>query len=201
MSPSDAASAFATVFVAELPDKTMVATIVLVARYRRPLAVWAGATLAFALHVTVAVAAGSAVARLPERLVSSVVLVVFTLGAIVMFLAARREEPPDLAGEAEGHEIGPTTPLRAAIGSFVFIAVAEWGDLTQIATAGLAARSDSPASIWIGAIAALATVAGIAATVGRQLVARLPVRRIQLIAAAIFTALALWTLIDLLNGS
>jgi putative Ca2+/H+ antiporter (TMEM165/GDT1 family) len=43
-------AAFATVFPAELPDKTMVATIVLVARYRRPGWVWLGAVLAFTVH-------------------------------------------------------------------------------------------------------------------------------------------------------
>ena len=41
--PATIATAFATVFVAELPDKTMLATIVLSARFRRPLAVWIGA--------------------------------------------------------------------------------------------------------------------------------------------------------------
>ena len=59
--------AFATVFPAELPDKTMIATIVLVARYRRPLWVWIGAVAAFTVHVTVAVAAGSAIGLLPAR--------------------------------------------------------------------------------------------------------------------------------------
>ncbi|MCU1358388.1 MAG: hypothetical protein JWM89_3806, partial [Acidimicrobiales bacterium] len=64
--------AFATVFPAELPDKTMIASIVLVARYRRPLWVWLGAIAAFAVHVVVAVAAGSAIGLLPDTLVSSV---------------------------------------------------------------------------------------------------------------------------------
>ena len=46
MSITDVLRAFATVFPAELPDKTMIATVVLVARYRRPGWVWLGAVAA-----------------------------------------------------------------------------------------------------------------------------------------------------------
>jgi putative Ca2+/H+ antiporter (TMEM165/GDT1 family) len=70
--------AFVTVFPAELPDKTMVATIILVTRYRHPLGVWLGAAAAFLVHVVVAVAAGSAIALLPERVVGGVVTVLFS---------------------------------------------------------------------------------------------------------------------------
>ena len=45
-----AVTAFVVVFPAELPDKTMVATLVLTTRYRRPLAVWCGAVSAFAIR-------------------------------------------------------------------------------------------------------------------------------------------------------
>ena len=44
---TDALRAFAAIFPAELPDKTMVASIVLVARYKHPLGVWLGAAAAF----------------------------------------------------------------------------------------------------------------------------------------------------------
>lgn len=201
MSPAEIGSAFVTVFLAELPDKTMVATIVLVARYRQAVSVWIGATAAFAVHVTVAVVAGSAVSRLPERIVGVAVVLLFSGGAVAMFVAARRtdgleQEPPP--------EHGPTSPtrrttLRAIAGSFAFVAVAEWGDLTQIATAGLAARGDSALSVWVGALAALATVAGIAASVGQQLIERIPVQKIQLTAAGVFAALAVWSIVDLVN--
>jgi len=45
--------AFGVVFLAELPDKTMFATIVLATRYRRPVAVVVGVTLAMAFHSVV----------------------------------------------------------------------------------------------------------------------------------------------------
>jgi Ca2+/H+ antiporter, TMEM165/GDT1 family len=93
--------------------------------------------------------------------------------------------------------VAETTPRAAVLGSFALVALAEWGDLTQLATAGLAARSDDPVAVWVGALAALASVAAIAATFGRQIVARVPIHRINYIASAVFAALALWTLVEL----
>ena len=190
---TEALRAFATVFPAELPDKTMIATVVLVARFRRPLLVWLGAVAAFTIHVTVAVAAGSAIGLLPDAVVGSVVAAMFTIGAIVLFRSARS------GGEAlEGDEPVVSTTARAAlVGSFALVALAEWGDLTQLATAGLAARSDSPVAIWIGALTALASVAALAATFGRQIVARVPIHRINYVASAVFASLAVWSIIEL----
>lgn len=194
MSLSDLLRAFATVFPAELPDKTMVATIVLVARFRRPLWVWCGAVAAFTIHVTVAVAAGSAIGLLPDAVVGSVVAAMFATGSVLLFRSARAGR--EAAQRAE--PVAETTPRAAFVGSFALVAIAEWGDLTQLATAGLAARSDAPLSVWIGALAALASVAAIAATFGRQIVARIPIHRINYVASAVFAALAVWTLVEVL---
>lgn len=194
MSLREVIRAFATVFPAELPDKTMIATIVLVARYRCPLWVWIGAVAAFAVHVTVAVAAGSAIGLLPDAVVGSVVAAMFATGAVLLWRAARR------GGERIDDADGPVaaSPRAAVFGSFGLVVLAEWGDLTQLATAGLAARSDSPLSIGIGALLALASVAGLAATFGRQIVARVPVNKINYVAATVFAALAIWTVVELL---
>ncbi len=193
MSITDLLRAFATVFPAELPDKTMIATVVLVARFRRPLWVWCGAVAAFTIHVTVAVAAGSAISLLPDAVVGGVVAAMFATGSIVLFRSARSGSEALDSDEPEAE----TTPRAAVLGSFALVALAEWGDLTQLATAGLAARSDDPIAVWFGALAALASVAAIAATFGRQIVARVPIHRINYIASAVFAALALWTLIEL----
>lgn len=193
MSLRELLRAFATVFPAELPDKTMIATVVLVARYRRPLWVWLGAVAAFTVHVAVAVAAGSAIGLLPDAVVSSVVAALFTAGAVMLFRAARS------GGEEAADDAAAVTATARAtvIGSFGLVVLAEWGDLTQLATAGLAARGDSPLSTGIGALLALAAVAGLAATFGRQLVARVPIARINYLAAAVFAGLAVWTLVEL----
>lgn len=190
----DLIRAFVTVFPAELPDKTMLATVVLVARFRRPLWVWVGAVAAFSVHVVVAVSAGGLLSLLPGNVVDIVVAAMFGIGAVVLVRAARNSED-----EPEMQEDAPTaTPRAAVLGSFGLIIVAEWGDLTQIATAGLAANSGAPVATAIGALAALASVAAIAAAFGRKLVERVPLRRINYLAAAIFAGLAIWTIVELL---
>lgn len=197
MSIQHALQAFVTVFPAELPDKTMVATIVLVTRYRRPLWVWVGAVAAFTVHVVVAVAAGSAIALLPDVAVKLTVAALFLTGSILLFRAARAaaEDDDDL-----GAEVLPTATLRATVaGSFGLIVLAEWGDLTQLATASLAARNGDPVATAIGALLALASVAAIAATFGRQLVARVPIHKVNYVGAAVFAGLAIWTLVELVR--
>lgn len=197
MSISDMLRAFGTVFPAELPDKTMIATIVLVTRYRRPLWVWLGAAGAFAVHVTVAVAAGSALGLLPDAVVKSVVAAMFAIGAVLLFRAARSAEDEQVADT----EAVSGASIRATVmGSFGLIVLAEWGDLTQLATASLAADSASPLSTALGAYAALLAVAAIAATFGRQLVARVPIHRVNYIGATVFAGLAVWTLLELARG-
>ncbi|HTN99407.1 MAG TPA: TMEM165/GDT1 family protein [Microthrixaceae bacterium] len=195
MSTRAALQAFLTVFPAELPDKTMVATIILTTRYRRPLWVWVGAVSAFAIHVTVAVAAGSAIGLLPDTIVKSVVAALFATGAVLLFRAAQSGEEEDTDTDV----VATATIRSTVIGSFGLILLAEWGDLTQLATASLAASSGAPIATGIGALLALACVAAIAATFGRQLVARVPLNKVNYIGAAVFAALAIFTLVELLR--
>lgn len=187
--------AFATVFLAELPDKTMVASIVLVARYRRPGAVWAGATLAFVVHVTVAVLAGRLVTALPQTPVEVVVAGLFAFGAVVLVRSARAGRASDTL-DADPEPAG----VRAAVlGSFGLVVVAEWGDLTQLATASLAARSGNPLETGLGALLALSSVAALAVTIGRQLVTRVPLHVVNLVAAAVFAGLAVATVVRIVG--
>ena len=77
------ATLFGLVFLAELPDKTALASLVLGTRYR-PLYVFTGAASAFLVHVLLAIAAGSLLALLPHRVLQSVVAALFLLGAVLM---------------------------------------------------------------------------------------------------------------------
>jgi putative Ca2+/H+ antiporter (TMEM165/GDT1 family) len=185
--------AFVTVFPAELPDKSMFATIVLVARFHRPGWVWVGVVSAFTLHVVVAVAAGSLLGLLPDELVQLIVATLFLIGAALLLRTGRRVALTPLVDES----VTGSTVLATVAGSFGVIALAEWGDLTQIATASLAAKSGEPVATAIGAWLALAAVAGLAAAFGKQLVRRVPLHKVNYVGAAIFAALGIWTLIDL----
>jgi putative Ca2+/H+ antiporter (TMEM165/GDT1 family) len=179
-----AVTAFVVVFPAELPDKTMVATLVLTTRYRRPLAVWCGAVSAFAVHVALAVLAGSLLARLPARVVDVVAGVLFAVGAIVLW---REDDVPD-ENQLAVVETRSAARVAAAAGSVIL--VAELGDLTQLATAGVAARTGDPLPVAVGAWLALAAVAAIAVSAGRVVLARWPIRAVRRIAAVVFALLA-----------
>ena len=82
--------AFITVFPAELPDKSMFATIVLVTRYRRPGWVWLGVVAAFTVHVVVAVAAGSLLGLLPDVVVQLIVGTLFLVGSVLLLRTGRK---------------------------------------------------------------------------------------------------------------
>src|SRR5262245_53366900 len=90
MSLAIAATAFAVIFPAELPDKTALASLILGSRHR-PSWVFAGVAAAFAVHVGLAIAAGSLLGLLPHRPLEIIVAVLFALGAIVL-LRGRHED-------------------------------------------------------------------------------------------------------------
>jgi len=185
MSLAIAATVFAVIFLSELPDKTALASLILGSRYR-PLYVFAGVAVAFAVHVGLAIAAGSLLTLLPRRPLQIIVAVLFAAGAVLL-LRGRREEGGDEHVELHGRE---PSLWRVAGTSFAVILVAEFGDLTQIATASLAARYHDPLSVGVGAVLALWTVAAVAIVGGRGLLKVIPLTWITRIAAAIMLALA-----------
>ena len=179
-------TAFVLVLPVELPDKTLFASLVLATRFP-PLPVFVGVGAAFGLQVAIAVTAGSLLSLLPEALVSGVVAVLFLVGAVLLWRSAT-EGPEDADDVAEGKE--GRSFLRVAAISFGVLFAAEWGDLSQLATAGLAARLDDPISVFAGAWAALLTVSALAVFLGRKLADRLPVALIRRVAAALFLVFA-----------
>jgi putative Ca2+/H+ antiporter (TMEM165/GDT1 family) len=186
---------FAVVFPAELPDKSLFASLVLGTRYR-PLPVFVGVAAAFAVHVCVAVAIGGVFALLPRRLVLLVAAALFAAGAAVLLLG--REKEPD--GPVPVVVGAGVPPLRAALTAFGVIFLGEWGDITQVTTANLAARYADPLSVAVGAVLALWTAAALALTVGRGLLRRLPRRVVRRIAGLILLALAVLTLVEVVRA-
>jgi Ca2+/H+ antiporter, TMEM165/GDT1 family len=176
---------FVLVFLAELPDKTALASLVLGTRYR-PLYVFTGAASAFVVHVCLAIAAGSLLTLLPHRVLEGVVAALFLMGAILMLRGRHEEEEEDLDIK-EGTE---PTFFRVSSTAFLVILVAEFGDLTQILTANLAAKYHDPISVGLGAVLGLWAVAGLAIVGGRGLLRVVPLTVITRIAAVIMLVLA-----------
>jgi len=185
MSLAIAATVFAVIFTAELPDKTALASLVLGSRYR-PTWVFAGIAAAFVVHVGLAIAAGSLLDLLPHRPLEIIVAVLFAIGAVVL-LRGRHEDGDDDQMEVRAKQPGF---WRVAGTGFMVVLVAEFGDLTQIATATLAARYHDPLSVAVGATLALWAVAGLAIIGGRGLLKIVPLVWISRIAGAIMLVLA-----------
>jgi putative Ca2+/H+ antiporter (TMEM165/GDT1 family) len=155
--------------------------------------VWLGAAAAFAVHVAIAVSVGVAIFKvLPHRAVDAVVAVTFLVGAALAIREARNERRHE---EREEHlaESGATHYRRAVVTAFAVIFIAEWGDLTQLLTANLAARLHSPLWVGVGAVLALWTVAALAVVGGRGLLRWVNIAVIRLVTAVILVGLGLFT--------
>ena len=186
---------FPVIFIGELPDKTMFASLILASR-GRPLSVWIGAATAFAVHVIIAVTIGITLFTVfPHRAVEAVVALLFAVGASFAFWEARGHEDEVALVERE------TASHRQVItAAFFVIFVAEWGDLTQILTANLAAHYHDGVSVAVGAVLALWAVAAIAVTAGTGLLRVIPVRTVRLVTGIILTALATFTAVSAIRG-
>lgn len=201
-----ALTTFALIFPAELPDKTFIATLVLATRFPRR-AVWIGVAAAFAVQTAIAVLAGGLLSLAPERLVLGITFLLFAAGAIVMARggltsrakerAAEQAEADELENAGRINEI-PARPRfwLVVTTSFTVLFAAEWGDLSQILTAGLSARTGSPISVFLGSWLALICVAALACLLGGFARDRFPIWRIKLVSAVILAALAIWTLVE-----
>ena len=183
---------FGVVFLAELPDKTALAGLVLGTRYRASY-VFAGVAAAFALHVVLAVAAGSVLTLLPQQIVQALTGVLFLGGAAVLLL--RKGEDEEEVRKPENQSF-----WKVSGAGFMLILVAEFGDLTQIMTANLAARYDDPLSVGLGAVLALWAVAGLGIVGGKALMKKVPLRLITQIAALVMLALGRWSLWEAVTG-
>ncbi|MFF7973481.1 TMEM165/GDT1 family protein [Streptomyces sp. NPDC007905] len=185
---------FGVIFLAELPDKTALAGLVLGTRYRASY-VFAGVAAAFLLHVVLAVAAGSVLTLLPQQLVHALTGVLFLGGAAVLLLQKGGADD-----DAEIRKPADQSFWKVAGTGFMLILVAEFGDLTQIMTANLAARYDDPISVGVGAVLGLWVVAGLGIVGGKALMKRVPLRLITQIAALLMLALGVWSLYEAVAG-
>jgi putative Ca2+/H+ antiporter (TMEM165/GDT1 family) len=191
------ATVFALVFVAELPDKTAVAGIVLGTRFPWRW-VFAGIAAAFLTHVVIAVAAGSLLTLAPRRLVEAIVAVLFLLGAFLIWREGRHQDDGDDGTEQSVSDDAGFWKIASLGYGVIFLA--EWGDLTQILTANLAAKYHDPLSVGIGATLGLWAVGLIAILGGRTLLKFLPIVWITRIAAVVMIALGVYSVVQAVRG-
>jgi putative Ca2+/H+ antiporter (TMEM165/GDT1 family) len=198
-----AAVAFGTIFLVELPDKTFIAALVLSTRFR-PLAVWVGVGLAFAVQTGVAVTAGALATLLPDTLIQTVALLIFLAGAVVLVRtapgadASEKEQEEEYAAKAGAD--GTKSFTKAAVASFLILFAAEWGDLSQLLTISLVTKYQDHLSVFLGAWAALLTVSGLAVLAGRVLLRYLRLSVLHYVGASVCLLLAALTLYELVGS-
>jgi len=186
MSLTAALASFLAVLPAELPDKTILACLILSSRYR-PGFVFAGAASAFLVQVTIAVAAGGALSLLPHRIIEACAAGAFLIGAVLLW---RQKEDEEEDNENSGRD-GVRSTFWPVFGtSFAVVFLAEFGDLTQFLTISLAARFHDPVAVGIGATLGLWVAAACAVTVGWRLLKLIPMHWLTRGAAVVMLALA-----------
>ncbi|MCX4911057.1 TMEM165/GDT1 family protein [Streptomyces sp. NBC_00878] len=185
-------TAFGLIFLAELPDKTMFASLAMGTRMR-PLYVWFGTSTAFVVHVAIAVGAGSLIGLLPDWTVKTVSAALFAFGAFMLLRGAGDDDGED----AGGRTVTGFWPVYTT--AFMAVFISEWGDLTQITTANLAA-TNGVASVAVGSAAALMSVSALALLAGRFIAKRVPLKTVQRIGGLCMLGLAVWSVVEIFAG-
>ena len=184
MSLTAAVTSYVAVLPAELPDKTILACLILSSRYR-PIYVFTGAAAAFAVQVVLAVAVGGALSLLPHRWVYAATAGAFLVGAVLLWRHRGEEEDDEVGRDGVRESFWPVAGT-----SFAVVFLAEFGDLTQITTVSLAARFHDPLSVGLGATLALWTAAALSVLVGWRLLKLIRVSWLTKGAAIIMLVLA-----------
>ncbi len=175
------ASTFVLIGLAELGDKSLFVCLTLAARYRAG-PVFAGAIVAFGLLNLMAVGAGGALgAVLPREAVGGLASLLFLGFGVHALWTASDEEPDDVETEA-------VSPFKATVG---LLFMAELGDKTQLAVAGLASTA-APLAVWLGATAALIATSAVGIGAGRALRTRISARRLQQAGGVTFLVFGVW---------
>lgn len=169
--------------LAEIGDKTQILSLLLAARFRRPVPVICGILCAtIANH-----AAAGLVGMLFGGLLAGpwlrwiVALSFFSVGLWALF--------PD---KFEGGGLRGSGPYLTTLCAFF---LAEIGDKTQVATVALAARFPQLLPVVAGTTLGMMLANVPVVLLGGRLAARLPVRAIRIVAAIVFAALGVLTLV------
>lgn len=176
----------AIVALAEIGDKTQLLAIVLATRFRRPMPIVFGILVAtLANHFLAALVGEQAAAILDGRWFRYLIAASFILMAGWTLIPDTFEED---------------TVKPARFGAFLTTVVAfflvEMGDKTQLATIALGARFQSVLPVTAGTTLGMMVANVPAVFLGHELIKRVPLKTVRIIAALLFLAIGVWLLLQ-----
>jgi putative Ca2+/H+ antiporter (TMEM165/GDT1 family) len=174
------------VALAEIGDKTQLLALLLAARFKRPLPIIAGILVATILNHGLAGALGAWITT-----VISPDVLRWVLGLSFLAMAAWTLIPDEIEAD-EQHLAGRLGVFGA---TFVTFFLAEMGDKTQVATVAMAVHYAAPVMVVIGTTLGMLIADVPAVFVGDRLAGKIPLRLVHGIAAAVFAALGIATLL------
>jgi putative Ca2+/H+ antiporter (TMEM165/GDT1 family) len=180
------------IFLAELPDKSLFASLILGSRFPG-FYVWLGAAAAFSVHVTVAVLAGHLLTLLPHTILKIVIAALFLAGSAILFFT-KQSPTAEVDEEKKLADKQAATKWKVVATSFSVVFVGEWGDITQIATANYAAKYHDTIHVAIGALIGLWTVTALAIAVGSKALTLIPPKVLQRTTATILFVFGIFSL-------
>ncbi len=177
------------VALAEIGDKTQLLSFILAAKYRKPWPIVLGILVATLVNHALAGAVGAWLMRLigPDAM-RWILGLGFIAMAAWMLVPDKIDEDEANAGSGAKFGIFGTTVIAFFL--------AEMGDKTQIATVGLAAKYASLTAVVAGTTLGMMLANAPAVFIGHRLAEKLPVRPVHIVAALIFAALGVVTLVS-----
>ncbi|CAM5791666.1 TMEM165/GDT1 family protein [Castellaniella caeni] len=173
------------VALGEIGDKTQLLAMVLAARYHRPLPICFGILIATLVNHAMAGAVGILLADMihPDTLQ-------WVLGVSFLLMAGWLLVPDKIDDDPK-----PLNGLGVVMTTIVMFFLAEMGDKTQIATVALAARYDSLIAVVAGSTVGMMLANVPAVYLGAKAAERLPLKLVHGLAALLFAALGIFTLL------
>jgi putative Ca2+/H+ antiporter (TMEM165/GDT1 family) len=186
------AGIFALMFLLELPDKTMIATVVMSTR-ARPSSIVMGASAGFVVQMAIAVTAGGLLTLLPVHVKDVAVALLFLGGAAYLLFVP--EAKVEAQGEVEARSEHFASRPREIATAFSVIFLAEFGDLTQIQAANFSAKTHEPLEVFVAGSLAMICISFLGAYGGQMLQRVIPLSKIRFAGGLIFAALGVYTLV------
>ena len=194
---------FGLIFVAELGDKTQLAVLAQTCKYRRPWAVFLGASFALTAVTALGAAGGQVLGEfIPPSLLQAIAALAFVvMGVLIGREAARTgaEEPvleeacplpgsDELGNPARSSLVSPHT-WKAFGSTFGLLFIAEMGDKTQLAVLSLAGKRAESLPVFVGGALALTAVTALGAIGGQALCRFIPKRVLLWVSAVAFVVM------------